>query len=86
LDDAIKAAARLAHIEESHTPVEVIPPMNAFELMMENILSEVVVSLDLQPSSTLQMFIQAFDVKLQHIFALNDPRGIYALSDIEVVQ
>ncbi|MDQ6980139.1 MAG: signal peptide peptidase SppA [Ghiorsea sp.] len=86
LDDAIKAAARLAHIEASHTPVEVIPPMNVIELMMENILSEVVVSLDLQPSSTLQVFIQAFDMKLQHIFALNDPRGIYALSDIEVVQ
>ncbi|MDQ7002684.1 MAG: signal peptide peptidase SppA [Ghiorsea sp.] len=86
LDDAIKAAARLAHIEEDHTAVEVIPPMNALEFMIENVMSEVMVRLDIQPSSTVSMLIQAFDVKLQHIFALNDPRGIYALSDIELYQ
>lgn len=84
LDAAIKAAARLAHIEKNHTAVEVTPPMNALEFMIENMLSEALVSLGMQPSATVTMLMQALHV--QDIFALNDPRGIYALSDIELEQ
>ncbi|WP_038247423.1 signal peptide peptidase SppA [Ghiorsea bivora] len=83
MDAAIQAAARLAHIEKSHTAVEVTPPMNALEFMMENILSEVLVSLDIQPSAMVDMLMQTLHVQ-DDIFALNDPRGIYALSDIKL--
>jgi protease-4 len=84
LDAAIKAAARLAHIEKNYAAVEVTPPMNALEFMMENMLSEVLVSLDIQPSATVTMLMQVLHV--QDVFALNDPRGIYALSDIKLEQ
>ena len=82
---AIKAAARLAHIEADHEPVEIIPPMNPIELMMDNVLSEVSVMLHVQPSSILVRMLQSVDVQLQQVLSWNDPRGVYALSDIHVI-
>ena len=86
IDDAIKAAARLAHIEQHHEPVEIIPPMNPMQLMMDNILSEVSASLDIQPTSALVTLVQSIDAGLQQVMSLNDPRGVYALSGVQLVE
>jgi len=86
LDGAIKAAARLAHIEGKYVPVNINPPMTSLEFLFQNLLSEVSVYLNIQPSSFVNQVAQMFDVQLKQFLSLNDPRGIYALSDIELVQ
>jgi len=86
MDGAIKAAARLANIEEPYAPVSINPPMSSLEYMLNSLLSGVSTTLSIQPSSFVNQVAQMFDGQLKKIMSLNDPRGIYALSDIELVQ
>jgi len=83
LDDAIKAAAALAGIQNSYEPVEIMPPMNAFELLMNDMLSEVLIPL-LPVSMTYAL--QTADTAMQQIWSWNDSRGVYALSLIGSVE
>ncbi len=86
IDDAIKAAARLANIEKSHVPVVIEPPMNALELMINNALSEVAVQLKLQPGTAVSQLLLQVNAEMKQVSELNDPRGVYALSGVALVQ
>ncbi len=87
IHDAILAAATLAHIEDKHEAITLDPPINTMELIIENLFSQVVIWVSKpQPQSQITNIIQSFQQQLQHIQQLNDPRGIYALSGLEIVQ
>ncbi|MDX8387457.1 MAG: signal peptide peptidase SppA [Ghiorsea sp.] len=87
INDAIKAAARLANIEDNHEPIIIDLPMNAFDMLLTNVLSEVSVTLGLnKPTSGLASMVQILDGQLKEVMALNDPRGVYALSSVNVVE
>jgi len=86
IDGAIQAAARLANIEANHEAVIIDPPMHPFELLLNNILSEASVWLQIQPSSLFGAFAQVLHTQVEQVLLLNDPRNVYALSDIDLAQ
>ncbi len=86
LDDAILAAARLANIEKEHEPVEVLPEQNPLDLLLDNLLSEAMVKFMPAQNSLVSHVLQSAQHSVSQIFALNDPRGVYALSGIELLQ
>jgi protease-4 len=86
LDDAIDAAAKLARIDKDFMPVEVLPKQSAFDLLLDNLLSEASAWIAPRQSSALDAVLQPFQQALQYITVWNDPRGVYALSGIDIVQ
>jgi len=86
IDDAIEAAARLAHIEKHHEPIEVMPEQSPLDLLLDNLFSEASVIFAPTPLSLVDSMLESMRHKLQQILMWNDPRGVYALSGVEVVQ
>ncbi|HID36299.1 MAG TPA: signal peptide peptidase SppA [Ghiorsea sp.] len=86
IDDAIKAAAQLANIEANHEPVEILPETNPLELLLDNLLSEAAVKLAPERSSILENIMLQMQQRFSQILLWNDPRGVYALSGVELVQ
>ncbi len=86
MDDAIQAAAQLANIEANHEPVEILPETNPLELLLDNLLSEVAVKFALEQSSMLDNMMLQMQQRFEQMLLWNDPRGVYALSGIELIQ
>ncbi|MDQ6988945.1 MAG: signal peptide peptidase SppA [Mariprofundaceae bacterium] len=87
INDAILAAAKLANIEAEHEPIIISPPQNTWDLLLETILSQAMVwGFEPQPNSLMVQVIHNIQTQLQQVQQLNDPRHIYALSDLNVAQ
>ena len=82
LEEAIGAAARLAEIQGNYEPVIVQPPMNPMELILNNLLSEAESMMPVSWHSSVATFLANLNVEVNHLLKLNDPRGIYMLSEI----
>lgn len=86
IDDAIHAAAKLVDIETSFEPVMINPPQSPFELIMDNLLSEATVLFTSTQTTLLDGVVSSLRAELAQIMLWNDPRGVYAISGLEVVQ
>lgn len=97
IGDAIKSAAKLAGLGDEYEPVQINLPMSSFEMILDNLLSETSVLLSsslarVSGSGVLSQFLQALEgsfasaKQAKQMLQLNDARGVYALSDIELVQ
>ncbi|MDX8382423.1 MAG: signal peptide peptidase SppA [Ghiorsea sp.] len=86
IDDAILAAARLAHIEKNHEPIQVLPEQSPLDLLLDNLFSEASAVWAPKQLGAVDSMLVSMRVQLKQILAWNDPRGVYALSGVEVVQ
>ena len=86
IDDAIKAAARLAGIAKDFEPIEVLPEQSPFELILDNLLSEASAILAPMQLSMLDSMFLSIKQHLTQVLMWNDPRGVYAISGVELVQ
>ncbi len=86
IDDAIQAAARLAGIAKDFEPIEVLPEQSPFELILDNLLSEASVILAPMQLTMLDSMFLSVKQHLTQVLMWNDPRGVYALSGVELVQ
>ncbi len=86
IDDAIQAAARLAGMDKNFEPIEVLPEQNPFDLLLDNLLSEAAVIFAPASNTWLEHMLHSVQQSLSNMMVLNDPRGVYALSEVELVQ
>jgi len=86
IDDAIEAAARLAHIEKNHEAIQVLPEQGPLDLLLDNLFSEASAMLAPTQWSILDSMLGSMRIQLKQILMWNDPRGVYALSGVEIVQ
>jgi len=86
IDDAIIAAAKLANIESNHEPIEILPETSPFELLLDSLLSEASAFVAPTQISALDSILLTIKHRLAQVMLWNDPRGVYALSGVELVQ
>jgi len=87
---AIDAAAALANLKD-FAPVQIDPPKNAFDVLIDNLLSEASVMFEVSAGThsvfaTLLQTLQNQVAMSAQVLQLNDPRGVYALSEMGLAE